>query len=290
MSDLNEIVAASHTTAGVVAVLARQASEIVSKPSKGDYPDAGPYLILRNADGSERIEALTITQQPPARKTGLLTLLDRRSFIDYIKLHGIATPIYARIDPAEFTAILNDHTDLSAGYRDFRATLRLGFSDEWKAWTERNGQQKGFQSTEDFAQFLEINALDITAPDPAQFIELALNFQVNQTVNYSKAQRLEDGHVQFAYNQVVDGGGVGAAGTIKMPTSFKIKVPVFRSASEEAPRYECEAKLRYRLSGSKLTIWYEMVRPSKVVEVAFKALWESIALEAGVPVLYGQAA
>ena len=119
MSDLNEIVAASHTTAGVVAVLARQASEIVSKPSKGDYPDAGPYLILRNADGSERIEALTITQQPPARKTGLLTLLDRRSFIDYIKLHGIATPIYARIDP-RLAQTDKERGEISAGGQNTR--------------------------------------------------------------------------------------------------------------------------------------------------------------------------
>lgn len=290
MSDITDAITESNTTAAVVAHLAQAATELARKPIKANsLNDAGEFLVLRNADGSERIEPIVVTSPPPARKTGVITLLDKPSFVSYVMLHGVSTPIFARVDPAEFMAILNDHHAGGAGYRDFRATYRVGHSDEWKAWTGKNGQSNAFQSTEDFAQFLEVNALDIIEPDPARFIELALNFQVNQSVAYSKIQRLEDGQVQFTYNQIVDGGGTGQAGQIKMPTAFKIKVPVFRSVSDDASRYECEAKLRFRLHGQKLAIWYDLVRPAKVVEAAFKALWESIAEEVKVPVLFGEA-
>jgi uncharacterized protein YfdQ (DUF2303 family) len=71
-----------------------------------------------------------------------------------------------------------------------------------------------------------------------------------------------------------------------VPTKFTIHVPVFRGADQ--PGYDIEAHFRYRLSGNgRIKIWYDLIRPSKVIEDAFRDIWESISTELGVTVLYG---
>lgn len=285
-----------NTTAAVVATLARRANEVAIKPQVAPIADGAPFLVLLDENGKERVEWLDTVIKGPDRKTGNVTMFDAPSFISYVTRHKApGLMIYATPNPALFTAILNDHGAVSdtnviqADFRDFRALLKLDFSDEWKVWSGRNGHSKAFESTEAFAEFLEVNALDITDPDAAQFLELALNFAVKQDISYSKVTRLTDGHVQLSFNQIVEGSNaVGQGGIMKVPTKFTISVPVFRTSDPEAKTYSCEANFRYRLRGSSISIWYELIRPSKVIDAAFRDLWDSIAKELNVPVLFGE--
>lgn len=276
----------------LVADLARHAGLAVQQPKTGNYLDAAPFVILRNKDGGEVVHTLRETIGIPERKTGRVPLMDSASFVAYVKRHKTERlMVYATPDPARFVAVLNDHlgTDIesSADHRDFRAVLDLGHSDEWKAWSQRNGEGKAFASTEEFASFLETNSFDIEDPPAATFLDIALNFHVNESVVFSKSQRLTDGHVQLTFNRTVDGTtALAEGGTMKMPTKFRIRVPVFRGVDQ--PFYTCEAHFRYRLVGNgKIRIWYDLIRPAKVVEQAFRDIWESIGTQLEVPVLYG---
>lgn len=277
----------------LVAELAREAAIQKMDPMVGNYLDAAPCIILRNKDGSERLETVNFCQSPPARRTGTVKLLDSASFIEYVKLHHNGTPIYGSPSPATFVAVLNEHKGSAAnggagvpGHRDHRAVLTLGYSDELTAWLGRNGEGKAFQSTEEFASFLETNSFDIADPPAASFLDLALNFQVNESVHFNKQQRLEDGHVELTFNRVVEGANTAQGGKVKVPTKFRIRVPIFRGARQ--PFYDCEAHFRYRLTGNgKIKIWYDLIRPTKVIEAAFRDIWESIGEQLGVPVLYG---
>lgn len=280
----------------LVADLARAEGLAEQKPRSGEYQDAAPFLILKNGDGAERVEFLKEVKDPPARRTGIVPLLDAASFVTYVKLHHNGTPIYGNPSPASFVAVLNENIGNShlavgvgtAGHRDHRAVLTLSFADEWQAWQSRNGQAKAFESTEEFASFLETNSFDIEDPPATTFLELALNFHVNESVVFNKQQRLEDGHVQLTFNRVVEGtANTSQGGTIKVPTKFRIRVPVFRGVDQ--PFYTCEAHFRYRLTGNgRIKIWYDLIRPVKVVEQAFRDVWESIGQQLGVPVLYGK--
>lgn len=52
--------------------------------------------------------------------------------------------------------------------------------------------------------------------------------------------------------------------------------------------WRVEAKLRYRIGdGGKLSIWYELVRPHKVIEAAVKELRATIATDTGLNILVG---
>ena len=64
-----------------------------------------------------------------------------------------------------------------------------------------------------------------------------------------------------------------------------LSIPVFEN---EAPR-ELDARLRYRIKPGEgsLSLWFELVRPHKVLEAAFRETWSRIAGETQVPVLLG---
>lgn len=268
------------------AELGRKLAVAQQVPQVGKYLDAAPYVVLRDGDGNEKVEFLNGQLDRPARKTGTVKLNDADSFIAYYGIHGNGAPVYATLQPARFLAVLNEHTKEAAGWRDHRADFMVKHSREWEAWTKHNGKGTAFGSNEAFALFLEDNAPDIVKPEAATMLAIALNFRVKADVGFSVAQRLEDGNVELAYSNVVQGSATGTAGgKVKIPELFTICVPVFDGIGAQV--YKVDARFRYRLQEQKLTLWYELVRPHKVVEQAFKDLWQQIAKATKAPILHG---
>lgn len=246
------------------------------------------YVILKEADGRERVEWVTEQLINPTFRKGMVKLDDGKSFIAYTARHGTEnTAIYARQSPAKFVAVIDEHPAAGPGadggvnaakspgdpaWRQFRAEFVPALSREWGTWTKLDREQ--FKSTEEFAYFLEDNLPDVIEPAGAELVEIALNFRVNQAASYSNAQRLSDGHIEMAYQNTVEGSAVGAAGKVRIPEEFKISVPVF--AGLESKTYDVAARFRYRLTSGGLKLWYELVRPHKVLEQAFEDLWVEI--------------
>lgn len=277
------------TAASLIANLARAASAESCKPRKGDYLDAEPFVVLRNDDNEERIVFLTGNKgflPAPHRKTGTVKVNDADSFVAYFAKHGEEGAVYAQLEPARFVAVLNDDTATSAGHRDHRLDFTVRHSREWATWTKHNGRGAAFNSNESFALFLEDNAPDIVKPDPAQMLAIALNFRVKHDVSFASAVRLGDGNTELAFSNVVSGSAQGSSGgKVKIPEQFTIRVPVFEGLN--AKTYEVDARFRYRLTEGKLAIWYDLVRPHKVVEAAFKDLWQQIQRATGKTILNG---
>lgn len=283
---MNEQVTEANTNVAAVAALAHYAAVAGSVPKAPSYPDAAPFLVLRDADGKERIEWLKELLPAPDRKRGAVAMLDAESFIAYFKQHTAGAQIYAALEPAQFIGVLNDHTTDKAGYRDHRVTYMVAHSPEWNTWFAHNGVNKAFQSTEELALFLEENALDVIDPSANKMLEIALNFKINNKVAYSSAQRLADGNVDFNYSNVVEAGATsGNGGRVKIPEKFTIEVPVFAALNPK--RYKVEARFRFRLRDGSLTLWYELIHPRKAKEQAFKEMLASIAKETKTTILHG---
>jgi uncharacterized protein YfdQ (DUF2303 family) len=274
------------TSAAIVERIAREAVTAKAEPKLVNALDATPYVILRDGDGNERLEFIEHVAAHPHRKSGTVKLNDADSFIWYYGQHGNGAPVYATLEPAQFLAVLNEHTKEAAGHRDHRALFRVSFAKEWMTWTKHNGSGAAFGSTESFALFLEENAPDIIKPEAATMMQIALNFRVNADVQFSQATRLQDGNIDFAYANLVSAESKNAAGSkVKIPELFTIELPVFDGLNE--PKYKVDARFRYRLREGKLTLWYELVRPHKVVEQAFRSVWDKIAKATKAPILHG---
>jgi uncharacterized protein YfdQ (DUF2303 family) len=250
-----------------------------------------PFVVLTDADGKQRVEQVSAQLIHPTFRSGEVVLLDAPSFVAYVNRHKIAaSSVYATLDPCYFEAVLDEHppggvNGDEAEWREFRAAFSPALSKEWLAWMGRNGQARAFDSTDDLAYFIEDNAPDFVEPTAAAMLEMALNFKVTQNASYKNAKRLQDGTVAFHYTSEVD-GKIGDGDT-KIPDAFAIKIPVFMGV--DVPREPMNARFRYRLQNGNLRIWFDLERPHKVLEAAFKRVFDEIRAGLGdTPLLLGK--
>lgn len=85
----------------------------------------------------------------------------------------------------------------------------------------------------------------------------------------------------------------GKAGKISVTIEIKpfAKVAdaleVSGEVSTTLPKEKRAARLKYRVKDGALTIWYELVRPHKVLEDAFRAIWSDIEAQTETKILLG---
>lgn len=257
--------------AQLIASLARQSSA----PKAHPHADGQPFVVL---DEGQTVETLSLPQRPH-RHRGTVMLDTIESFVAYVNLAAADTPdlkkhIYCRADPVKFVAVLNDH-DAAAGWRDWRAVFTPRASQEWSAWAAANKKK---MTQLEFAEFLEDRTPDFVSPSGGDILEAVLNFEASKASAFKSAQRLADGSVNFAYVDEATG-----AGAFRLPTVFALGLPVF----DRGDSYPIEARMKWRLADGKLVLWYELVRPHKVLETAFEALRGGIMVGTGRKLLDG---
>jgi uncharacterized protein YfdQ (DUF2303 family) len=238
---------------------------------------AKPFVLVPPGYSVEEVENLL---QAPLRPRGTVSLRTAQSFIDLVSQIKVSnTRLYAVDDPSapHFTAIINDHArEFGPGWRDYKVHYACPLSTEWKIWIGFNG--KAMRQVE-FAKFIEDNLPDIAAPlgassvTAASLLEVSRSLEAKKNVDFKSATRLSDGAQEFTYNEEVS--GTAAKGTLKIPETFDIGIPVFNGGIA----YRITARLRYRIDGGKLFMWYDLLREHKVMEDAFAKMREEI--EAG---------
>lgn len=243
-------------------------------------PRAAPYVTVPEGYRVVATPERTVPDAP-----GTAKLRDATSFILFVNAHKLKhSRIYATLDPARFLAVIDDYFPTRQGpdepesthaWREFRADFKVPQSREWIEWNSKDGSQ---MSQKAFAQFIEDNLPDVIKPDGATLLEMSLNFEAAQAGHFIATQRLQDGSHNLQWK-----ADNNATGTVKLPESITLAIPVFEN---EAPQ-QLSARLRYRVAEGKLSIWYELIRPHKVIEAAFMATWKRIATETGLPILLG---
>lgn len=223
----------------------------------------------------------------PLRKQGTVVLDEPESFIWFAQKHGSpeSSHIYLSADYVQgkvaFTAVLNDHDAAAPAWRDFRATFTPAKTLEWARWTDMNA--KGFSQVE-FANWLEDNAADIAAvecmPTASQMLEMALTFEAAAEKKFKSGVRLQSGGVQLEY---IDTEDAATRSKMAMFERFALGIAPFQGG----PAYRLDARLKYRITDGNLKLWFELIRPDKVLEAAARDLVEKIRAEAGLQLLAG---
>ena len=248
--------------------------------------DGHEFVLLPNGTKLQSLEQL---QDAPNRPRGTVNLRDMASFVNYVRQRiarageeqGSNTlRVYGLLGAKPgFRAVFNDHGKLRAGWRDDVAVFDCPLSDEWTRWTSKNSTK---MDQESFATWIEDNLPDIAEPAAADMLEIARSLEAKKKVNFASGLRLSNGEHQITYEEQID--GTAAKGRLQVPEAFALGVPVF----EGGDRYRVEARLRYRIAdGGKLSMWYDLLRPHKIVEDAARFQWRYIEAELGVTVLNG---
>lgn len=259
--------------------------DVISSP----VMDGVPFVKLRNAAGDERLEYLKERLAAPARMAGTYAFDDVASFLEYWKrYHTDASVCYASMEPAQFVAVIDHHGKKPehTAYEAHRAVHVLTHSKEWETWEGASGNK--FESNQAFAEWLENQVPDVVNPAGANMLEIALNFKVTSNAAFGNQANLHNGKVDFTFTDNVQGTAQTAAGKVSIPEQFRIEIPVWQGI--EATKYQVDARFRYRLNNGRLIIWYELIRPHKVIETAFKDVLAQVKAGIGADVLFGKPA
>lgn len=208
-------------------------------------------------------------------------LSDADSFVAYVKRYQTKnTLIFATLPigvsgaGAEFRAVFDYHVggkgeEHVAARCSHQAFFPCPPSTNWTAWLAVNGKA---QTQDAFISFIEANSIDIVSPDAASLMEMAANFESKTEVEFvSKVDRLT-GARKLSFNETVSGGAT-TKGTITVPDSLKVKLPVF----EGGKPFDLTARLEWRPSNGKLHVTVHLLRPMDVVRLALAEVRKEIA-------------
>ncbi|MEW9586769.1 YfdQ family protein [Paraburkholderia sp. DGU8] len=252
-------------------------------PHKSPLNDGVPFVVVPEG---YKVEHLLERDESPARATGVVKLRDANSFVSYFnRQKRPESLIYASLDPAKILGVIDDHRAFDAAntgnhdganWRGYRVEFAVPASREWKTWTAKDRQPL---SQLELAELIEDNLPDIVNPDGSTMLSIALNFEASKEGNFVSASRLQDGSTTFVWKEDVNATG----NKIAMPSQITLSIPVF----ENGAPYSIDARLKYRVKDGVLKIWYELVRPHKVLEVAFRAIWSQIEEQTETRILLG---
>ena len=222
----------------------------------------------------------------PPRVKQTITVTDSESFLEYWKLFSnIYSRTFGSRDSLQFVGILDYHgtpiggSDPEPEWGTHKIILQLRYTEEWLAWTGKNGQKSKMTQAE-FAEFVEDNSPDISDPPAATMVELATTLQATSEAQFDQATNLQTGKVQLSYREEIK--GTYGAKKADVPREFKIRISVF----EGQPPITVTARIRYRINGGHLTVWYDLLHVERHVREAFALVSNEIELQ-GISVFQG---
>jgi len=249
-----------------------------------------PAMFTPNGYSVQILDNLEKHLPAPLRKIGKAQLDDLDSFVWYVKEHGSLSNcrIYTAVDyktgSLTFKAVFNDHEQEAAAWRDFTAVFAPEMSLEWLRWSHNN---KRFFTQAEFASFIEDNMPEIATidglPTGSDMMQLATHFEATSEKKFKAGTRLQSGGVSIEY---IDQEDAGTLARMQVFEKFALGMPIYFNGAA----YRIDARLKYRIREGKLTLWYELIRPEKIIEDAAKELIAGVRDKTGMPVLFGKPA
>lgn len=262
-----ETIMGAMSEAGAAALAVRQLVEDLHKQQSiiNRIDDNGlPYRITA-AGGVEIMERLA---DAPAWRRGSTQFHAAVSFCEFVnRFKNTTSVIFADVLHKEgpiFTGILDYHPagedPTGASWDTFRAHYQLRKTEQWLRWEAANKKEMG---QVEFAQFLEDNIPDIAEPAGGIIVDMARTLEAKTDVKWKSQIRAQDGSRVFAFSETVD--AATQDGTVKVPDVFVLHLAPFEGTSPQM----IAARLRFRVGGGSIKLWFELQRFDEVVRKAF---------------------
>ncbi|MEX2953575.1 DUF2303 family protein [Serratia fonticola] len=195
-------------------------------------------------------------------------VMSASSLIAYVvRFKDSRSVIFADTENTRFRGVLDYHLDSKSPFKNTHTvTYDCPHSEEWKAFT---GGNKQTMNQVEFAEFIEqyINCIapisDSNPTSGTELLEMVLAFQETRTSEFKAVTRLSDGTYQMAFSNEKTG-----AGNTKLPEKISLAISPFHNGTP----YQIDARIRYRLREGKLTLWYELIEPKKIIEHAYNEI------------------
>ncbi|QIH07139.1 MULTISPECIES: DUF2303 family protein [unclassified Pseudomonas] len=236
-----------------------------------DHPGLhAPVALVPNGVKVQDLEDLL---PAPSRIRQQVTMLDADSFIEYVNRFATpATSVFCNgPEGRTFTAVLDYHQPGTPAWSDHTASYCCPITVEWGRWKAADRKRMDQAA---FAEFIEDNVKDIVqqddfpaAPSAADMLEISRTLEAKKNISFRQGTRLDNGQVQLTYNEEID-GRAGEAGQLNIPEQFFIGIKPFLGGDG----FCIPARFRYRIVDGRLAMWFELIRPEKVLEEAYNAV------------------
>lgn len=248
-----------------------------------------PYLVIPKDYQLHTLEELVERYaNKPAHLKQAVKLQNPASFISYLKRHATeSVAVFCVPEKHIFTAYLDWHSGIDQRHCFHTATLNLEITRELDTWLNNNGRE---MDQVQFASFIEANAPEIISaeddfggktPSGSEMLQIALTLSRTENAAFRSATRLQNGQTQFKYEQNFD-DKAGENGELTIPQMIKIGLPLFK-ASNADEGYIISARFRYRIRQGRLVMWYELIRPERIIEDAMQAIEATLRTELNEP-------
>lgn len=212
----------------------------------------------------------------PARLEQTVIVRDPDSFVGYLTRHGTSSvAVFCTPERMNFSAVLDYHDATAPKWGHHRCTLALERTRELNTWLKNDGEK---MSQTDFARFIEDNASEIISsedtPSGSEMLKIALTLSRTEDANFKSGTNLDNGETKFVFEQNFN-DRAGEMGDLTIPRKIKIGVPLFKSA-DPSEGYAIDARFRYRVQQGRLTMWYELIRPERVIDDAVNTMSDYI--------------
>lgn len=248
-----------------------------------------PYVVIPKDYQLHTMEGLVERYaDKPTHLKQAVKLQNPQSFVSYLKRHGTeSVAVFCAPEKYTFTAYLDWHVGTDQRHRFHNATLSLEITRELATWMSNNGKE---MDQVEFASFIEANAPEIISaeddlggktPSGSEMLQIALTLSRTENASFRSATRLQNGQTQFKYEQNFD-DKAGENGELTIPQMIKIGLPLFKAVSADEG-YIISARFRYRIRQGRLVMWYELIRPERIIEDAMQAIEANLRTELNEP-------
>lgn len=262
-----------------------------------------PVLVLPQGLQAHSVkEYLDEYRTAPERREGTATFTELLSLVEHTnRFKDADSTLWANSGEASasLTAVLDYHRKGPDGLPRFglhRGLYEFPFSEEWKAWTAKNG---AWMEQAAFAQFLEDRIQDVADPDsafastrkfaeqlggisfasPSRLLELSRGLTVHVDERVTNKVDLGSGETTMHFEtQHTEGGG-----PLKVPRAFLVQLPVFHAGQS----YQLAVRLRYRAANGRVSWSYDIHGAKRAKDDAFREACEEASDKTELPLFFG---
>lgn len=232
-----------------------------------------PFVVVPKDYAVHSLE--TMLPHPLSIKK-MVSFTDVTSFVEYVtRFQASGSSIFITRDGTSamvFTCVLDYHVGKDAPtWCTHAAILKLTLHPVFARWNAKFGNT--FITQEDFATFLELNTIGIIQPSAADLLEIVATLTATQNIVFRSGIRTQNGDVQLVYEQNTDATCKGRDGTMTIPRSFTLSMPIYNGT----PNATFEVKLFYRI-GDDRKLRFRMAVPDLdyMLETAQTAVKQTI--------------
>lgn len=261
-----------------VEVTVSTVADLVRKAEAVQTIEGVPVLILDRDQHHKEMEHLLPN---PLSINEHVKVVEVDSFVEYWSRYQNADSVIFVDDKANTINAVFDYHGAEPEWCHHKMTLSLLPTPEWARWRQYSGKRLG---QVEFAEFIQDNMTDVVNPDGATLLEIVTNLSNHRTAKFASNIRLDNGQVQFTYEEELR--GAATAGQVSIPQVFSLGIRPFARCDA----YTVVARLRYRITDERaLKIWYELIRPERVEIDAFEGVLKELTEKIGsdVPIFYG---